>query len=292
MKLELLVNIILIVVGLVGGAVFYLYFDKDLSLIFFSISLAAILYQFLGGINEENQFNLGAIKFGSSAAVLIGFMFFFKKVIFTSQPMSQEVVFSEKNWLPIDKQTGSVIPLQISVGDKVVKVPADSTELLPKYKLDVKENEGKFLVGLANNISDETGKDNRIVGEFTLKDLDTRSLFNTVDLGDEELQIFFLYKDVNKKNSSNKIDLDRELPFVINVTRKGFFNVVEDIGDDRFLHVDNKTVHKRSSYLITLQDGSIYLVMVLQAHHEKIVRSENYSKWLVKRIEPKMNPSI
>jgi hypothetical protein len=59
----LLANIILIGVGIICGSIFFIVEMKDLSLIFFSIALASILYQFLGGIGDTNSFNLGAIKF-------------------------------------------------------------------------------------------------------------------------------------------------------------------------------------------------------------------------------------
>jgi hypothetical protein len=74
----LLANIILIGVGIICGSIFFIVEMKDLSLIFFSIALASILYQFLGGIGDTNSFNLGAIKFGGSAAILLGFMWFLK----------------------------------------------------------------------------------------------------------------------------------------------------------------------------------------------------------------------
>ncbi len=286
MKIELVVNSILIIIGLVGGTLFYLYFDKNLSLIFFSISLAAILYQFLGGINEQNEFNLGAIKFGSSAAVLIGFMFFFKKFIFTDTLMKNpSIELSSDEWLPVDKRTGEVIQVRIKAGDSVLTLPADMTEQLPSYKLEVEEKDDRFYVELSNALSEGSMVQKpRLVGDFTVKELKSHSLYNDIDLGDEDLQIFTLYKDRSLMDNSLEVDLEPQLPFEIMVTPGGNFSVRNKMTGK--IAINNRAVNKRSSYVIKLDSKSIYLVMILQAHHEKVDVKENYSKWLVKKIEP------
>ena len=286
MKIELIVNSILIIVGLVGGTLFYLYFDQNLSLIFFSISLAAILYQFLGGINQQNEFNLGAIKFGSSAAVLIGFMFFFKKFIFTEeQVVSPSIKLSHDDWLPVNKRTGEVIQVAIKAGDSVLTLPADMSEQLPSYKLKVKEEDNRFYVELSNALSEgDTAQKPRLVGDFTINELKSHSLYNEIDLGDEDLQIFTLYKDRQSKNSSTEVALEPKLPFEIMVTQGGNFTVRNK--QTGKIEINSRAVNKRTSFILKLDSGAIYLLMILQAHHEKQNKAENYSKWLVKKIQP------
>lgn len=286
MKIELVVNSVLIIIGLVGGTLFYLYFDQNLSLIFFSISLAAILYQFLGGINEQNQFNLGAIKFGSSAAVLIGFMFFLKKFIFTDdQVVHPSIELSSEEWLPVDKRTGEVVQIEIKAGDSILTLPEDMTEQLPAYKLKVKEKDHRFYVELSNALSEkEPIQKSRLVGDFTVKELKSHSLYNEIDLGDEDLQIFTLYKDQPTRNTSAKVGLEPELPFEVMVTKGGNFSVRNK--QTGKMEIDTRAVNKRTSFILKLDSKSIYLLMILQAHHEKEFIAENYSKWLVKKIEP------
>ena len=65
-KIELIANISLILIGLLVGTVLILDGKEIPSMIFFSISLTSILYQFLGGIESDNSFKLGAIKFVGS----------------------------------------------------------------------------------------------------------------------------------------------------------------------------------------------------------------------------------
>ncbi|MFA8449770.1 MAG: hypothetical protein ACEPOW_03660 [Bacteroidales bacterium] len=110
---QLIANIVLIAIGLIFGVVFFRPGFYDLSLIMFSIALASILYQLLGGIKESNSFNLGAIKFGGSAAILIGFMYFLDQVIYPSQEEQNsqkhvQEIFSKMNWIPININSGKI----------------------------------------------------------------------------------------------------------------------------------------------------------------------------------------
>jgi hypothetical protein len=285
-KLEISINIILIVIGLIGGTLFYLNANLDLSLIFFSISLASILYQFLGGINEKNEFNLGAIKFGSSAAVLIGFMFFFKKIIFTSSTEDLKNEFSEQHWIPVDKKTGDIISVDIKAGNETITIPKDSLDKLPSFKLNVTEDNGVFQVGINKSVYNNDGNDvTRRVGDFTIKELNSKSLYNHIDLGQQELQIFTLYKDRSTGNSTKDISLEPTLPFEITVSQRGNFSLI-NTNDKSLIYLSNRPVNSRSSYFIKLSSTEQYLVMILQAHHLTDEQNQNYSKWLVKKVEP------
>ncbi len=285
-NLEMWVNIVLIIIGLVGGTLFYLNNSLDLSLIFFSISLASILYQFLGGISSQNEFNLGAIKFGSSAAVLIGFMFFFKKIIFTSSPDDLKIEFSEQHWIPVDKKTGDVITVDIKAGNEIITIPKDSLDKLPSFKLNVTEDNGIFQVGINKSVSTDDGKSViRTVGDFTVKELNSQSLYNKIDLGLQELQIFTLFKDRVSENSTNEVVLEPALPFEITVSQRGNFSIM-DKNDKSIVYLSNRPVNSRTSYFLKVSPTEQYLVMILQAHHQKVDLSDNYSKWLVKKVEP------
>ncbi|MGB5981321.1 MAG: hypothetical protein WBG46_04180 [Nonlabens sp.] len=284
-KIEIIANIILIIIGLIGGTLFYLKGKDELSLVFFSISLAAILYQFLGGIKQNNEFNLGAIKFGSSAAVLIGFMFFFKKFIFTESSCDTSISLSEYNWVPVDSKTGDIIKVQIAAGNESITFPVSDTVSLPQFKLKVNEKEGRFKVGISKSTISENNME-RIVGDFTINDLETESLYNFIDIGDEDLQIFKLYKDVPSLRSTRGNANTEDLPFEIRVSPQGNFSIVP-LEEDQRPWLKNKVVNKRTTYLIEVRPKEFYLVMTLQANHQKTSMGENYSQWLVKKIEPK-----
>ena len=91
-KIELYANISLIIIGLIVGTILILIGEGIPSMVFFSISLTSILYQFLGGIESNNSFKLGAIKFGGSTAVLFAFLYFFSNNIFLSKKYDKIVL--------------------------------------------------------------------------------------------------------------------------------------------------------------------------------------------------------
>ena len=161
-KIEIIANITLIVIGLLLGIFFFFIEKKDLSLILFSIALACILYQFLGGIGDTNSFQLGAIKFGGAAAILIGFMFFFKKVVFVPTPEIYKLEISDKNWIPISTETGKIKMVTIKSGKQEIHFPSQSNskylENRKKHEYQISnKNKTQFSLELKSTPSDTVG---------------------------------------------------------------------------------------------------------------------------------------
>ena len=155
-KIEITANISLIIIGLIAGVFFFRTGEKDLSLILFSIALACILYQFLGGIGDSNSFQLGAIKFGGAAAILIGFMFFLKKVVFVPTPEIYKLKVSEEQWFPVSTETGKIKTVTFSSAGNEMQFPKSSDkryiEERKKHEYQIsKKNNSQFCLGLKSN---------------------------------------------------------------------------------------------------------------------------------------------
>ena len=278
---ELIANIILITIGITCGTIFFILEEKDLSLVFFAIALASILYQFLGGIGDNNNFNIGAIKFGGAAAILIGFMYFLKAVAFVPNAEEQKLTISENKWIPISTETGKTISVTISNG-KEIKVFPDTTLTKERasHRLDVcEDSKGYFRVNAM-------GENNECVGYFKLPNLKTESLFNDIKIDDDEkrIRIFELDPDDSNKDSTNDIE-ELDLPFEIQVFKKSFFKILVD-GKPL---IKKSEVVPRTAYLIPISIDKLYIAFLEQASNdinEKYPR--RYSKWLVKRINKEL----
>ena len=118
-RMENIIVLCLIALGIVIGTVIHFIGDTGLSSVFFSVSLVSILYKFLGGADDENRFTWGAIKFGGSAATLIGFIFMLKVVIFKKDDIviHNEWKEDKHNWVPVSIKTGKVINVKFTSGD-------------------------------------------------------------------------------------------------------------------------------------------------------------------------------
>lgn len=286
-KIELIANIVLIAIGIGGGIHFFVSEMKDLSAILFSIALASILYQFLGGIGDSNKFKLGAIKFGGSAAVLIGFMFYLKGVAFVPTPEEYKLNISGENWIPISVETGKTVPVTITNGQETREFP-DSILAEKRQSLDYKVEEmnaGQYVI--LTSSSSETEKER--IGNFKLNNLKASGLFNNIKINDDEkrVQVFKLYPDKQDQNSS--LDLEElDLPFEISVYKRSRFEIsllAEDNSVKETI-LKNAEIVKKTAYIVPISDKQSYVVFLEQAVSEiDSTHPTRYSKWLVKKID-------
>ncbi len=273
-KTELIANIFLILTGLTSGVVFFLSGNKDLSLIMFSIALACILYQFLGGIGDANSFQLGAIKFGGTAAIMIGFMFFLKKVIFvpTSASASQEIKISDTGWIPVSIETGKIKPVTISNGNAKMHFPEDENYLNSRknHEYVLFDKDDQFAIGLKNSPGDTAGS-------ISAGNIRSGRLFNSIHIDEDEkrLQVFTLYPEKDTQNASDKLS-QIALPFNIEVFNTSRFSIKP--------HFNNLEVVPRTSYIIPVSTRESYVVFLEQANSSDSIPANRYSKWLVKKV--------
>lgn len=279
-RLGIIANIILIMAGIILGVVFY-EDHKDLSLIMFSIALASILYQFLGGIQEDNSVQLGAIKFGGSAAILIGFMFFFKKFIFVPNASEYNLeIYPDNKWIPISEETGAIKQISISNNKDTLQFPNPkvndhiNSRKQHQYRL-FEQNESNFYIALNNSSADT-------VGTVNIHNFKTNKLFNQLKVSDDEkrIQIFELYPEIPEKNSSRKLT-NIHLPFEIKVFNTSRFSILSDYSKG----LENREVVKRTSYIVPVSESESYIVFLEQADSEHRNLDKRFSKWLVKKLE-------
>jgi hypothetical protein len=275
----LLANIILIGVGIICGSIFFIVEMNDLSLIFFSIALASILYQFLGGIGDTNSFNLGAIKFGGSAAILLGFMWFLKTIVFIPGE-ENKISINGPKWIPISTETGKTVQVSISNGkDTFVFPDSISKKERAAHGLDVLEDEDKKGTFRVNSL----GEKGERIGYFELSNLKSSTLFNDIkiDPGEKRIKEFFLYPDSISKNSTEDYN-NLALPFEVKVFNGSLFNILVD-GEE---FITNSEIVPKTSYLIPYKDDISYVVFLEQASSQINEKYKHrYSKWLVTKIK-------
>lgn len=283
---ELIANIVLIVIGLAGGIIFFMMNQKDLSLVLFSVALASILYQFLGGIGDSNAFNLGALKFGGSAAILIGFMFFLKKVVFIPSPENCKLIISEKGWIPINANDGKTLSVNISNGaeQKVYPDPTDSSKR-KSQSFQIAEKDSSTFSVLSNDEAEE-------IGFFNLSNFKTSTLYNKTEI-DNESEIKVKVFELNPDDPNNDSTLDKNelksLPFEIKVHDVSLFSILPKDASRKPFY-ENMEVVKKTSYLVPIGNSESYIVFLEQAVSvlEPPTYNRRFSKWLVKKIKHKL----
>lgn len=269
-QIELYANIVLILIGLAGGIYFYLDHRPNLSLILFSIALASILYQFLGGIGEDNSMRLGALKFGGAGAILIGFMFFIKNFIFTPDATVAGLnVLPETGWVPISLETGKIPIIRISNGADtlIYPEPTDNSYRANRKKHEYQLSEsrdGRYTVELRNNPTDT-------IGYVDINNFNTSRLFNRIKRAENarRFQVFELDPDDPSKNESSELP-SVKLPFNIKVFPTARFSIEP--------YLSNEQVVIRTSYIIPGNNNNFYVVFLEQADFQK---RKKFSKWLV-----------
>ena len=277
-KIEDVVLISLIIVGIGLGILFFKTGDKDLSPILFSIALASILYRFLGGIGNKDSFSLGALKLGGSAAVLMGFIFFLDQVAFIPSRENFELSVSpDENWVPLDLGTGEVKDVVISNGtgeEKKFPGPAQDLQKRKNHRYKVSGQKDRFFVTLSSNPADTIG-----YGEGT--DLSISGLSAQAKVSENEgMHIFTLYpyKRPNKSVQIKEVK-NSELPFEISVYGTSFS--IEMNGEKIMQNIE---VSRRKAFMVPVREG-YYIVIIEQADHVKDPKKDRFSKWIILKME-------
>jgi len=142
-KIELIILLLLISSGIVGGIWAKLIGEIGLSSILFSISLATILYRFLGGISQDSSFKMGVVKLSGSAAVLIGFMWVMNSNILSEKETVK--VDPTSGWIAINSETGE--GMDVKIGDFVqVAYSVAERKRRKNTQLNLLPGEGRYHV--------------------------------------------------------------------------------------------------------------------------------------------------
>lgn len=282
-KIEIIANGILAVGGIALGILFYSESDTRISCVMFSIALACILYQFLGGIDKDTSFQLGVLKFGGTAAILASFMFLLTAYIMPSQKAHLE---SEEDWLPIAVSDGRVLDVKFISGSDTIYVPENqkkdqylSKRKNHRYKLNDR-NDSEFSIEYENNSSGKTEQ----IGFIDTKSFKTKKLFNSVEIADKEekiIQVFVLLPDSKDSCSTEGLKPSIDLPFEIKLLSPSRFAIITK--SDSLFNEKHKNLNlvNRTGYIVPYSTNESYIVFLEQTGAPS---RRYFTKWLTKKI--------
>lgn len=295
-KIEIIANSVLTAVGIVGGVFFAVKGDAGVSSVMFSIALACILYQFLGGISQDHSFQLGAIKLGGTAAVLIMFMYFLK----TNILKDVLEIKPDTEWIAISSKTGETVNVTIKHNEEVVYpkgevISSDNSRSKQSFKLV--DGDSTFI--LQPSLTDEQ------VGRINVKNDAPKSLFRKLSPSLESGMIrFYLTPDSKPTTGENLQEIERRLPGLewVNSNKKMNHSTAArtlpfeikvsgaqvTITKNDGTVIANEDIVAQTCYIVPhkTENGGIcsYIVFLEQADHMKTRINVSYSKWLVKLV--------
>lgn len=267
---EIIANSILTISGIIIGICFATGENPNtaVSIIMFSVALASILYQFLGGIGKETSIQLGILKFGGSAAILVGFMFFLDNYIYKDAKMK-----IHQDLIPISVKDGCTVKdKDIYYSEKKEQSNLTTSSPIRNHSYTLSETDQDYCFDVF--IADER------VGFVKWKDITTNTLGNKIEIQTDknsEIQDFKLYPDNVKLRSTRQIEHLREiLPFVIELDGSSYFKIY---ATDTIRSLINKGFCR----LIPEKNNEYWLVMLV--HADLITEEEaKYTKWVCKKV--------
>lgn len=278
-------NMFLAIAGLALGAVFYFFpGGLKLSVVFIAVSIATILHQFLGGIGDQNSFQLGAIKLAGSAAVLAAFIWLLNSVVLTAE---SSLEISPDDWIPINATTGAVESVEISFGDSTLRYPLDDSVAFEQRK----RHEFRISRRTLNELSLEPrSRRSDTAGIVELSSFEGTGLFNELDISTDQrrVEVLTLYLDDESRNSSYDSTINSGLPFEIVVHSSCKFSIVADY--DSATYYANRPLEQKTCYLVNgEQDNETYVVFLEQAFCRVAPDTLRYAKWLIRKLKHSIN---
>lgn len=273
--------VVFILIGLVGGIIFYFLKDgQPLSAIFMTFALSSILYRFLGGIGKGTKFSVGAFRLGGSAAFMVGFIFFINEYIF-EKPEQHSILLKapEDRWIPIKYATGEYAEISVlsPTGDTIIYHINDTEkEFFRKREYFIsKEKENFYLYSMV---------DSSVIGHLKFENI-FQVIENDLSIIVKDFRVFKLYSNpVNNKNEEKKykstVELDavnNTFPFSIELNQTTM-NIKTKT--DSLLTSDIPRAEK--FYLINV-DKTYFVITILHANFET-TRSDWYSEFLLGKI--------
>ena len=265
-KIEDVVLIVILTIGLILGVVFYFHPEgKPLSSIFLTLSLTSLLYRFLGGIAQDTSFSVGLFKLGGSAAFMIGSIWFINSVVFKEAGSGVQIEPRE-GWFPVSAVDG--LPIQVLVAD-------ENDSLL--FAL---EHQRASLAGNAYKLKASNDRNllfNEKDPDFVIGYLDESIQASIESLYEPEIFTLYPYRKSADTFTTNRF------PFYIEA-HDGYFSIrnKEDRNpvNDRCFEIEPV---KKKSRVFSIDEKS-YLCIVLQAAHrvDSTHTTESwYSRYLV-----------
>ncbi len=249
--------------------------------ILLGISVASLVYRFLGGVRHAT-FKMTGIKVTGSAAILFAVAYWTNMELKLFVPdiskentpldLSQHVIPKQESWYAVNADTGNPTSLEFPLF-RQSHVPPSYEELSKKYVLRSLNLESSAN-GLINVVSNN-GKD-LTLGHISEKDLNDLGFF------DDNTLSFIPYR-VAKFSASQRVDISANLPFVIettefseNFTRYKLF----DRHDSQALIYEG-AIELRNAEIVEVNDR-FYLISVIEVNHQILMGA--YAKIYVAEI--------
>ena len=298
-KLENIVLIVLIIIGVGLGIYYRTAGDNQLSAILFSLAFASVLYKFLGGMHADNSLSVGIIKFGGSAAVLGGFIWLLSQVIFKEE-ITPIIAGANLNfqiepstgWYAADTKTGALVDLKLTASDTTIKLPLHDvrTDRIRNRRFQLEEFEDShFYIMPVGNVEDT-------LGQVYLSDIVGESISS--QSGELEIQDVFIFKLFpHKEGNRNSAEIEdilvkkgrRETVFPFPFIIKSFGTVfsIKNRVDNSPILVDQE-VSQKNPIIIPQQktDGTTdyWVAYVLHANMLSPDYMQHYMEWTVHRV--------
>ena len=298
-KLENIVLILLIIVGVGLGIYYRTAGDNQLSAILFSLAFASVLYKFLGGMESDNSLSVGVIKFGGSAAVLGGFIWLLSQVIF-KEDISPTIASANLNfavepatgWYPADTKTGALIDLKLNAADTSIQLPLHNvrTDRIKNRRFQLEQfEENHFYIMPVGNAEDT-------LGQVYLSDIMGQSIASqNGELNIQDVFIFKLFPHKEGNRSSAEIEdilvkkgrRESVFPFPFIIKAFGTVFSIKNRADNSPILMDQEISQKNPIIIPQKQaDGTTdyWVAYVLHANMQSSDYTQHYMEWTVHRV--------
>ncbi len=261
------------------------FFDKPILVpppiisIFLGIAVSALLYRFLGGV-QDASFTVGALKVTGTAAILIAVSVwandeleeYIPSVHGTSFDITRHSIPDSDTWLAVNKETGNPITLEFPKFNQKHDPPSlEELNLMRKGRdINLILENGDIFAYLKN------GGD-RVLGQIPKNEINKIGFY-----GDEKIQLI-PYRVVTL-GASQKEDITANLPFVIET--RGFndnytrFALIPKSGGDE---IHEGAILLRGADVVEYQNHH-YLISVVQVNHDP-EDAEPYAKIYIAEIQ-------
>ncbi|MCA9740781.1 hypothetical protein KC734_04550 [candidate division KSB1 bacterium] len=218
---EDIVLTLVIIIGLVGGVVLLFLKTTPVAIaIFFALALTAFTYRFLGGINEQTSFTIGALKLTGTAAVLLGsFWLFDYRLVQETRTNVFELPhdFAPERVFLFDS---SGEPVQRSIFHVEGKDTSEITFRKPERD-QFKNQAGRDLIVEKDRIFVATNKDSIYLGFISG---DREQLTTKLLPADRVLALGIYYSQFSDKSQGPRIDPDKAVDLLCDVLRRNDSN--------------------------------------------------------------------
>jgi hypothetical protein len=250
------VIILVIVFGFLLSLAIFLFrwpIPPIVSAVLLGTALSALVYRFLGGIQADTSFTIGALKLSGTMAALIGCIYFINNALEKQTELDLATLFDPppQQWFSLEKSSGK--PIEVRVGNLgSIPLPLESEIRSNPYHLNKVENQ--FLLFPKPDSSFPIG---------TLGQESLRQTLSELKLG--SMVRHFIVTDRLAPATLN-VDLD-PLPFKLTTQTYSQdysrFTLFTPEGQQAYVG----SIYRKQAEIIRIKDV-FYLVAVVEVNHQ------------------------